>query len=74
MTDETVLARRWGWSVVRLADGSLRLGSPYAGVYADLSRPSDVAHMLDDFGGRHVSRAGADVVVMLASLVGDCHD
>lgn len=60
-----VLGRRFDWSLAQMSDGSLRICSPYAGVWADVSRPADVARVLDDAGGH----AGADVVCMLADLL-----
>lgn len=69
MTDEVflyrILARQLDWSLVQMSDGSVRLCSPYAGVWADVSRPADIARVLNDAGGH----AGADVVYMLADLL-----
>ena len=57
-----------GWRVVALGE-SVILESPWAGEFADLSRPAEVARLLS-FDGDPVA-AGAEVARLLGGLVSE---
>lgn len=70
-TSNITLCSCGGWAVRRRDDGELVLVSPWSGWDALLSRPADVAILLE-IGGDPAG-AGALVSSMLAGLlVGDC--
>lgn len=60
-----------GWRVLRRSDGELVLSSPWSGASALLSRPGDVAYLLDASG--MPASSGAFVACMLARLVSSVH-
>ena len=62
------LASSGGWRVVALGE-SVILESPWAGEFADLSRPAEVARLLS-FDGDPVA-AGALVASLLGGLVSE---